>query len=149
MKKKILKTSLAFMLSITTIMTSSIPSFAMEVNSNTEYQTLTDKLEAILPEEEIKEVNTIEQLDTKDVVSNDNSAFKSCRLIVYSESELTFKDDIGKDNIKSVQKLNELNAYVVTYSSFKEAEKAFNNYISQGIEVEVDMVSDAPKQIPM
>ena len=148
MKKKILKTSLAFMLSITTIMTSSIPSFAMEVNDdNTEYQTLTDKLEAILPEEEIKEVNTIEQLDTKDVVSNDNSVFKSCRLIVYSESELTFKDDIGKDNIKSVQKLNELNAYVVTYSSFKEAEKAFNNYVSQGIEVEVDMVSDAPKGV--
>ncbi len=64
MKKKILKTSFAFMLSITTIITSAIPSFAMEVNDNTEYQTLTDKLESILPEEEIKEVNTIEQLDT-------------------------------------------------------------------------------------
>ena len=106
---KIIKKGLAITLCLSMVVTSGIVANAEEISKGEEeYSTITEEFNDILPNktEEVKAVNSIEELDTKDTIAKvTDSVFKSCRIIIYSDDEMEFKDIENRDNIKSVQKL--------------------------------------------
>ncbi|MCR4611501.1 MAG: S8 family serine peptidase, partial [Lachnospiraceae bacterium] len=140
--KRLIKSSIAFTLAFTMVLTSGIVANANELNGSEKYTTISENIKDILPKqtEEIKQVNSIEELDTNDtIVKESDSIFKSCRLIIYSDKEMEFDNDY----IKSVQKYD--NFYVVEYASVKDTEDSYNNYKEDGIDVEIDEVKDTPE----
>ena len=149
--KKIIKTAFSILIALSVVFTSNVV-YASELdNANSsrenEYVSIGEKLESLLPEkkEEVKEITNIEELDTKVLNNASESAFKSCRLIIYSDKAMEFKDIKGRNNIKKVQKLDKM--YIVEYASVKDTEDAYNFYTSSGVEVEIDVVNNTPEGV--
>ena len=166
--KKILSSTLAVTLATATMFTTGIVVNATELpnvekttnaegnvvvtqtENPTEYTTVAEKVEEALPEvsaEPILNVNSIEEIDSKDTINEtSDSVFKSCRLIVTNPTDLEFKEEsLGVDNIVSVQKYED--KYFVTYRSVYATEKAYNDLTALGLDVEIDVVQDAPEGV--
>ena len=138
--KRVVNSSIAFVMVFAMIMTSGIVANASELQGNTEYRGV---LESITGKQSVDNVNSVEKLDTTDTVKNVDSDFKSCRLIITNKEDMEFED---KDNtIKSVQHID--NIYIVEYFTVEATEQAYNDYLSNGYEVELDTVKDAPEGI--
>ena len=147
-----LKRTVALTLCFTMVATSGIVSNAAETEGTEEYNTIIDygavaediKESFPVPKENVEVVENIEKLDAKDTVDKDSdSAFRSCRLIIYSTDDMEFED--AADEIKDVQRLDDF--YIVEYISPTNTEEAYNFYVSLGYEVEVDEIKDAPEGV--
>ena len=138
--KRVVNSSIAFVMVFAMIMTSGIVANASELQGNTAYRGV---LESITGKQSVDNVNSVEKLDTTDTIKNVDSDFKSCRLIITNKEDMEFED---KDNtIKSVQHID--NIYIVEYFTVEATEQAYNDYLSNGYEVELDTVKDAPEGI--
>lgn len=166
--KKILSSTLAVTIAIATMFTTGIVVNATELpnvekttnaegntivtqtENPTEYTTVAEKIEEALPEvsaEPVLNANSIEEIDSKDTINDtSDSIFKSCRLIITNPTDLEFKEEsLGVDNIVSVQKYED--KYFVTYRSVYATEKAYNVLTALGLDVEIDVVQDAPEGV--
>ncbi len=165
---KLIKTSLAITLSFVIVFTTGFVVNATELtpvektenengdvfvqttNENTEYKTVVDKVDEITPNvqsEPVLTANSVEDIKTNEPeVTNPESLFASCRLIITSPTEMEFKEEsLGVDNIKSVTRYD--GKYIVEYRSCHDTEKAYNFYTGLGYEVEIDEVTDAPEGV--
>ena len=167
--KRVVKSSLALSLVFVMILTSGIIVNASDLQSvekitdedgNVTVQTTTSKTEYNSPTkdyieslssdikaEPILQKDSVEELDAKnDTIKDDDSFFKSCRLIVTSREKLEFKESsIFKNDIVEVQQYE--NKYFVTYKTPEATEKAYNDLTSFGLTVEIDMVKETPEDV--
>ena len=150
MKRKILTTSFAMVLCASTVLTSAFASNAMEYqnDNSTEYKSVSEKLDEISEKkaEDIKVISSVEELNVNDIiVKNSDSVFRACRLIITSDDDMEFKDIKHRNNIKSVQRID--NKYIVEYASVNDTEEAYKFYTSMGVEVEIDVVNNTPEGV--
>ena len=145
---KVTKSSFALMLCSIMVFTSSSIVNAAEKQNSTEYQSfIPSALNEILPEkdaEEVKVVDKITELDTKDIIVDEDNIYSSRRLIITSKDEMEFRDSKLSNNIVSVQRLNN-QYYIVEYASIEDTKDAYEFYTNLGYEVEIDVVNDTPK----
>ena len=142
MKKiiKILKSALALALCTVMIITSTSIVNATELSQNS-----IEEWNLLIQAEDVKEINSIEELDVSNAMLIDNKDFSACRLIIYSSENMEFKDNIFEDKIKSVQHMEDF--YIVEYSTPEITEDVYNLYTSMGYEVEIDIINDTPEEV--
>ncbi len=147
--KLILKITLSLSLTFTMLITSGIVSNATDLSGETEYESLDT---FIIRSEEVKIIGSIEELELDTIkhfegmtTKKSDSVFKSCRLMISSNEDMSFEDNIFEDKIKSVQKIDDY--YIVSYSTPNVTEEAYNFYVNAGYEVEIDEIKDAPEEV--